>query len=113
MSKHNKSQQTRPAASTALLTVEQPKVEATEATVAVAEVKVMEPKVLASKMGISPKRLRAMLRAGHPRAAEVKGKKWEIPADLAKKVEADYKAKKLAASAEKTARIQKELKGEA
>ena len=74
---------------------------------------VMEPKNLATKMGISPKRLRALLRAEHPRKAEVKGKKWEISPELAKKVEVDYKAKKAKKEAEKQAEIKKELAGEA
>jgi len=72
----------------------------------------IEPKNLAARMGISPKRLRALLRSERPRAAEVKGKRWEIPMEVAKEVEKAYKAKKAAAEAEKKAAIQKELKGE-
>lgn len=74
--------------------------------------KTIEPKALAARMGISAKRLRAMLRAEHPRAAEVKGKKWEIPVDLAKQVEAAYKAKKAAKEAPKQEEIQKQLEGQ-
>jgi len=69
----------------------------------------MEPKVLAAKLGISAKRLRAMLRADRPRVAEMKGKKWEIPTAMAKEVEKAYKAKKAQAGAEKKAQIEKEL----
>ena len=72
----------------------------------------MEPKNLAARMGISPKRLRAMLRTDYPRAVEVKGKRWEIPQDLADKVRKEYQAKKAAKEAEKKAEITKELKGE-
>ena len=72
----------------------------------------LEPKVLAARMGISPKRLRAMLRSTHPRGMEVKGQKWEIPMDLAKTVEAEYKAKKVAKEAPKQEEIQKQLAGE-
>ena len=73
----------------------------------------LEPKALAGRMGISPKRLRSILRADHPRQPDVRGKRWSIPMDLAKKVEADYKAKQAKAEAEKQAQIQKELAGEA
>jgi len=76
------------------------------------EAKTLEPKALAARMGISPKRLRAMLRAERPRKAELKGKKWEIPMAMAKEVERVYKEKKVKAEAEKQAQIQKELKGE-
>jgi len=74
-----------------------------------AETKVLEPKVLAAKMGISPKRLRAMLRADRPRVMEMKGKKWEIPMNVAKEVEKAYKEKKAKAEAGKKAEIEKEL----
>lgn len=72
----------------------------------------IEPKNLAARMGISPKRLRAILRAERPRALEVKGKKWEISPTLAKEVEKAYKAKKAAKEAAKQAEIKKELEGE-
>ena len=72
----------------------------------------MEPKNLTARMGISPKRLRAILRAERPRAPEVKGKKWEISPTLAKEVEKAYKAKKAAKEAAKQAEIKKELEGE-
>ena len=77
------------------------------------EEKILEPKQLAARMGISPKRLRAMLRVEHPREADVKGKKWAIPTTLAKEVEKAYKEKKAAKEAGKKAKIEKELKGEA
>ena len=78
-----------------------------------AEQVVVEPKGLAAKLGISPKRLRALLRAEHPRAAELKGKKWEIPAAEAKKIETAYKAAKAKREEAKKAEIGKQLKGEA
>ena len=73
---------------------------------------IVEPKHLAARMGISPKRLRAMLRAEHPRVAEIKGKKWEISPELAKEVEKAYKAKKAIKEAPKKEQITKELEGE-
>lgn len=75
-------------------------------------VEAMEPKHLAARMGISPKRLRALLRAEHPRKPEVKGKKWEISPTLAKEVEKAYKAKKAKKEEAKKAEIAKELEGE-
>ena len=72
----------------------------------------MEPKNLAARMGISPKRLRAMLRAEYPRAVEVKGKKWEISPELAKEVQKAYKERKAKKEAEKKEKIKKELEGE-
>ena len=70
------------------------------------------PKQLAARMGISPKRLRAMLRAERPRALELKGKKWELGDAEAKKIREEYKAKKVKAEAEKKAQVTKELEGE-
>ena len=78
-----------------------------------AETKTLEPKALAARMGISPKRLRAMLRADRPRAGELKGKKWEINLELAKTIEREYKEKKAKAQAEKQAQIKAELEGKA
>ena len=75
------------------------------------ETKVLEPKVLAANMGLSPKRLRALLRAEYPRSLETKGKRWEIPAELATKVETEYKAKKIASEAKKAADIKAQLEG--
>ena len=77
------------------------------------EQKTLEPKALAARMGISPKRLRAMLRAERPRAGELKGKKWEINLELAKTIEREYKEKKAKAQAEKQAQIKAELEGKA
>ena len=77
------------------------------------EIQMLEPKALAARLGISPKRLRAMLRADRPRVLELKGKKWEIPMGVAKEVEKAYKEKKAAAEAAKYAKVQEELKGEA
>ena len=77
------------------------------------EQKTLEPKALAARMGISPKRLRAMLRADRPRTAELKGKKWEINLELAKTIEKEYKAKKEKAQAEKQAQIKAQLAGTA
>ena len=70
------------------------------------------PKQLAARMGISPKRLRAMLRAERPRVTEMKGKKWELGNEEAKKIREEYKAKKVAKEAEKKAEIKQELAGE-
>ena len=70
------------------------------------------PKQLAARMGVSPKRLRAMLRAERPRAIEMKGKKWELGDAEAKKIREEYKAKKVKAEAEKKAQVKKELAGE-
>ena len=74
--------------------------------------KVLEPKQLAARMGISPKRLRSILRTKYPREAEIKGKRWDIPMALAKEVEKGYKEKKAARAAEAKAKVEKELKGE-
>ncbi len=46
---------------------------------------------LAVKLGLAPRRLRAILRAEYHR--QEKGKKWQITATLAKKIEKDIKAK--------------------
>ena len=51
-------------------------------------------KDLAEKMGISPTRLRAFLRAQRPRTAELKWKRWLLTSQEAPEVEAAYKAKK-------------------
>ena len=75
--------------------------------------KTFQPKDLATKMGISPKRLRAMLREEHPREVEVKGKRWEIPISLAKEVEKAYKEKVKAREAKKQAEIKAQLEGKA
>lgn len=71
----------------------------------------MTPENLAARMGITGKRLRAILRSDYPRKAEVKGKRWELPMDLAKKVQEDYKAKKAKAEAEKQEAIKAQLAG--
>ena len=72
----------------------------------------LTPKALATRMGISPKRLRAMLRAERPRKVELKGKKWEIPMKDVREIEKAYKEKKAKAEAAKQEQVQKELKGE-
>ena len=76
------------------------------------QAKIITPKMLAARMGISPKRLRAMLRAEKPRVAELKGKKWEIPDTEAKTIREEYKKRKEAKEKEKKAKIEQELKGE-
>ena len=58
----------------------------------VEEVKAITPQVLAVRTGMSPKRLRAILRTEYPKVG--KGKRWEIPLDVAKKIEKTHKAKK-------------------
>lgn len=50
----------------------------------------LEPKELAARMGISPKRLRAVLRNKYPRPSERKGERWAISERLAREVEARY-----------------------
>ena len=77
------------------------------------EVRTIEPKNLAARLKLSPKRLRAMLRAEYPRVAELKGKRWSIPMTLAKEVEKAYKEKVAKREGAKQAEIQKQLKGEA
>ena len=72
-----------------------------------ATVKTITPQALATKLGISPKAVRAILRSEHPR--DVKRRRWEIPVTLAKKVERDYKAKIKEREQARQARIQKEL----
>ena len=72
----------------------------------------IEPKILARKLGITPKRLRSILRAKYPREAENKGTRWAIDKDLARKVEADFKKAKTDAAAAKKAEIEAQLKGE-
>ncbi len=73
------------------------------------EVKPLTPQALAARMGLSPKRLRQILRAEYPR--EAKGKDWEIPSDVAKRVEKAYKAKVKAREQKHSAQIKKELEG--
>ena len=51
----------------------------------------LTPQALAKRMAINAKIVRAILRAEYPR--EVKNKRREIPATLAKKVEKEFKAK--------------------
>ena len=80
---------------------EQPKVESVG----------VEPKTLATKMGITPKRLRAMLRADHPRAGEDRGKRWLLDPKFAEQVESEYKAKQAKAEAEKKAAVAAQLAG--
>ena len=72
-------------------------------------IKTITPQALATRLGISPKRLRSLLRTEHPR--DIKNKRWEIPTTLAKKVEKDYKAKVREREAKKQAQIKEELEG--
>ena len=72
-------------------------------------VKALTPKELATKMGLSPKRLRQILRAEYPRQA--KGKDWEIAIDVAKRVEKAYKAKVKAREQKHSTQMKKELEG--
>ena len=73
------------------------------------ETTTIEPKHLAAKLGISPKRVRQILRADYPR--DVRKKRWEIPTTLAKKVERDFKAKVREREAKKQAQVNNELEG--
>lgn len=72
----------------------------------------LEPKQLAAKLGITPKRLRALLRTKYPRQLETKGKRWEIPPQLADKVVKEYKEAKVKQEADKKAAIAAQLAGE-
>lgn len=72
----------------------------------------LEPKQLAAKLGITPKRLRALLRAKYARNLETKGKRWEIPPQLAEKVVKEYKEAKVKQEADKKAAIAAQLAGE-
>jgi hypothetical protein len=72
-------------------------------------IKALTPKELATTMGLSPKRLRQILRAEYPR--QEKGKDWEIPLDVAKKIEKAYKAKVKARAQKHSAKTTKVLEG--
>jgi hypothetical protein len=48
------------------------------------------PSALAEKLNVDAKRIRAYLRANHARAIEAKNTSWQIPADVAKDVEAHF-----------------------
>ena len=75
-----------------------------------ATVKTTTPALLATRMGISPKQVRQILRTEHPR--DVKHKKWEIPETLAKRVIKNYKTQIKEREAKKQMEIDKQLKGE-
>ena len=70
-------------------------------------VKTLTAKELATKMGLSPKRLSQILRAEYPR--ETKEKNWEIPMDVAKRVEKAYRARVKARERKSLAQTKKEL----
>ena len=72
--------------------------------------KTITPQALAKRMGISDKRVRAILRSDYPRAE--KKKRWEISVTLANKVARDYKAAVKEREAKKQVEIQKQLKGD-
>ena len=76
----------------------------------VTEVKTVTPQALGTRLHISPRKVRSILRAEYPR--DVKNKRWEIPETLARKVERVYKAKVKEREAKKQAVIQKELAGD-
>lgn len=71
----------------------------------------LTPKDLTSRLGLTEKRVRALLRKSYSR--EAKGKRWEITPELAKRIVKDYKAKEKAKEAVKKEQIKKELAGEA
>ena len=74
------------------------------------KVQTLTPQALATRMHISPKRLRQILRAEYPR--EAKNKRWEIPVTLTRRVERDYKAKLRERENKKQAHIKQELQGQ-
>ena len=69
--------------------------------------KTLTPQQLAKRLRLSPRATRQLLRSEYPR--EVKNKRWEIPATLAKKVEKEFKAKVKESDAKKQAQMQNEL----
>jgi hypothetical protein len=73
----------------------------------VEEIKTVTPQALASKIGVSPKHLRAILRTEYPKVG--KGKRWEIPLDVARKIERTYKAKVKAKNEKREAQTKEEL----
>ena len=77
---------------------------------AIPKVNTMTVQTLATRLHISPKKLRSILRTDYPRDA--KNQRWEIPLTVAKKVEKEYKAKVKEKEAKKQAVIDSQLKGE-
>ena len=73
----------------------------------VEEIKTVTPQALATRMGVSPKHLRAILRTDYPNVG--KGKRWEIPLDVAKKIGKTHKAKVKAKNEKRQAQIKEEL----
>lgn len=69
----------------------------------------LTPKDLVSKLGISEKRVRMLLRKDYPR--ERKGGQWQITPELAKTIVKAYRAKEKAKEAERKLRIEKQLSG--
>jgi predicted site-specific integrase-resolvase len=55
----------------------------------------LTPKILAARLGISPQKVRRRLRKQHPRPAELRRKRWAIPADWAKEIEEQVRKKQL------------------
>ena len=74
-----------------------------------ATVKTVTPQELVKRMGISDKRVRAMLRSSIQRGT--KNKSWQITPEQAKQVIKDYKAKVKERETKKQAEIDKQLKG--
>ena len=74
----------------------------------VATVKTITPQALAKRMGISDKRVRAILRSDYPRAEKMN--RWEIPVTLANKVVRDYEAAVKEREAKRQMEINKQLK---
>lgn len=67
--------------------VETPEVDETEDVEETTEVvKPITPGDIADATGADPKAIRAHLRSNFPRSKDMKGKSWNIPADVAAKV---------------------------
>jgi hypothetical protein len=90
-----------------------PKETTTQAKQSTTQVKQSEPLIsltpLANKLGLTPKRLRSLLRANYPRPN--KGQPWEITQAMAKKIEKDYRDKVKAKEEAKNAEAILERKG--
>ena len=72
-------------------------------------VKIITPKELAAKMGVTPKRARMYLRAHYPR--DIKHKNWQLTPEKTKKIVRDYKAELREKEAKKQAQVKLELEG--
>lgn len=72
--------------------------------------KTVSPQALAARLGLSPRRLRQIIRSEYPR--DTKKRRWEISETLARKVKRDYRAK-LKEKEAKKAEVNKAVQGKA